>query len=194
MNNAFVDFAVAALELANEKFNHDPLRGHTSEYERTAEINTLNGYSVFEKSLSARGAKYLVPYLLCADSETLLDLVPGANGAMIWVYGRKDRNESLTCGWISESRPVKGMRCKVTKIHGSLQLTTTEDVKEEIKATSEYSFVFTPELVDGETRYVLASIHPGRPDPTPDYSGLKEGDVIDGEEALNRKIFRVKKI
>lgn len=191
MTNSYTDnminFAVEALRKARETFKHNPLQGHTSEYTPTNPPEKLGGASVFQHYQKFADPETLVPYVMGAASEEMVDLVPGANGAFVVIWGSKSGAGFI--GWTSKPKIEPDKIYIVKTIHGSLQLTTDEDPEEIIERTDKVSFVFTPEIVG----FVLASIHPGLPDPTPDWDGLQDGDQITGSEALRRNITRVKK-
>jgi len=189
----FINFALDSLDKARNIFHHNPLDHHTSEYDHNQDPEVLNGSSVFEDYSRFKDPEGMVPYVMGAASEELKDIVPGSNGALVLIYGPKD-DPAVTgshIGWTSRPKINPTAFYKVAKIHGSLQLTTTEPMEEIIERTNRISFVFTPEKGVG---FVLASIHPGDPDPIPDFDNLFEGDEITGEEAIRRGIVRVKKV
>lgn len=171
----FVKTAAVLGSWAAEKLHHDPYAPHLPATARP-------GASVFyfdspEAILEAIDPEYAV----------VTDL-QGPKGVRIFTVAvNSDYGVEKVIGTNKTSVPIKGETYKMVSAHGSLLPQGKAEEKEE--ATNFITFVFTYEGPD--IGWVLATAHPGTPDPTPKLDGLKEGDVLSYEDLDKHNFIRV---
>jgi hypothetical protein len=91
-------------------------------------------------------------------------------------------------GWVVDSPVSPEKEYTVKQFRGSLQLVGEV---EEIKTPTE---VATAICVKEEGKWLMAAIHPGRPDPEPNLHGLVDGQSLLGADAITRGFVRVKSV
>lgn len=182
------DWYLELLRLAGDEFGHDPIKPHLSNFNLSDGIPVLNGSSKFEVCTSNMGAVGLIDQICFDEATNLVRIEPGSNGAIIHIFKAGE-----PIGWSSDSKPIRGKKYFIAEDHGCRQAFTTnkEDVDILEAETDIITFVISPEFKK-RFMYVMASIHPGYPDPISNWEGLKVGDIVSGEELFERNIVRVK--
>lgn len=168
---------------------YDPFAGHREADDRA-------GFSRYREAFGS----YPNPDFPGLPSEELgtIEALPGHGGWGVAKVVVVRPNGAPMCGWEAAPCVPDGVPICIDTPHGGdyLQacvLKGTGDwgaAKGKGKETSTWTFVLTDE---GPYGWILASSYPGEPDPDPDFTGLKKGDVIDAAEARRRHL-RVKEV